>query len=135
MTVEPHKKPRVWVVFKRWLLYIPIALLLIAVMEGGFAYATHIGIEDILAVKLMSILLTALFVFGYAIKHFWKYHQRVFLWVELGVLLIAHFAILQRLNWREANYPWLIVVVGIPEMFVVFVLLSVALRENTPAKK
>jgi hypothetical protein len=109
---------------KRWFLYIPIALLLISVFSGFYVYADYRGISDELAVKWMNIFTTALFVFGYAVKRYWQYRKRWTFWAELCVLLFAHFAILQRLQWQKGGYFWLLLVVGIPEMFVVFLLLN-----------
>ena len=62
--------------------------------------------------------LVQLIVFGYAVKEFWQFRERWTFWGELGVLIVAHFTILQRLHWEQASYFWLMVVVGIPEMIV-----------------
>ncbi len=72
----------------------------------------------------MNIFATALFVFGCTVKRYWQHRKRWTLWAEVCVLLFAHFAILQRLQWQKASYFWLLLVVGIPEMFVVFLLLD-----------
>ena len=82
------------------------------------------GIDEHTTVKWMNIILTAVFVFGFAVKNFWRFRKRRAFWVELGALLVVHFVILQRLQWQKANYFWLMIVFGIPEMFVVFFLIS-----------
>ena len=57
-----------WATAKRWLVYIPTALLLIGVSSGFYVYADYRGILDLLAVKWMNIVTTALFVFGVTVK-------------------------------------------------------------------
>ncbi len=109
---------------KRWLLNIFAALLVIGVFGACFFYAMSKGIGDELVVKWMNIILTAALVFGYAVKEFWRFRKKWAFWSELGVLLVAHFVVLQRLHWKMASYFWLMVVIGIPEMFVVFVLIG-----------
>ena len=109
---------------KDWLLYFLIAPLVIAAFLGYFFYADSKGINEEVSVKWMNIFLTAAFVFGYAIKEFWRFRKRSAFWVGLGVLFVAHFVVLQRLHWQKASYFWLIVVVGIPEIFVVFTLIG-----------
>ena len=113
-----------WTHVKEWLLYPLIATLMIAAFEGSFFYAASKGIDEHTTVKWMNIILTAVFVFGFAVKKFWRFRKRRAFWAELGVLLVAHFVILQRLQWQKANYFWLMIVFGIPEMFVVFFLIS-----------
>ena len=115
---------------KDWLLYFLIAPLMIAAFMGSFFYAEHKGIDEETTVKWMNILLTALFVFGYAVKKFWNSHRKWTFWAELGVLIIAHFMLLSRLLWEQASYFWLVVVVGIPELAVVFFLLGIMFGPN-----
>jgi len=76
---------------KDWLLYFLIAPLMIAAFLGSFFYADSKGIEEEVTVKWMNIFITAVFVFGYAAKKFWQYHRRWTFWVELGLLVVAHF--------------------------------------------
>jgi hypothetical protein len=109
---------------KRWLLTIFVALLMIGVFGACFFYATSRGIGDDLLVKWMNIIVTAAFVFGFAVKQFWRFRKRRTFWLALGVLLIAHFVVLQRLHWQMGGYFWLTIVMGIPEMFVVFTLIG-----------
>jgi len=106
------------------LLSLLIAPLLIAAFAGSYFYAASKGIDEHTVVKWMNIILTAAFVFGFAVKNFWRFRKRQPFWVELGVLFVAHFVILQRLQWQTASYFWVIIVIGIPEMFVVFFLIS-----------
>jgi hypothetical protein len=108
---------------KRWLLYIFTALLMIGVFGVCYFYAMSEGIGDEQFVKWMNIILTAAFVFGYTLKKFWQLRTRWTFWVELGALLVANFIVMQRLHWETASYFWLIVVIGIPEMFLVFFLM------------
>jgi len=102
------------------LVYIPSALLLLGVFGGFYVYADYRRIPELLAVKWMNISTTALFVFGVTVKKFWQHRKRWTFWVELCVLLSAHFIILERLQWQKGSYFWLILVLGIPEMFVIF---------------
>jgi len=97
---------------------------MIATFAGSYFYAASKGIDEHTVVKWMSIILTAAVVFGFAVKNFWQFRKRRAFWVELGVLLAAHFVILQRLQWRTANYFWLMIVIGFPEMYVVFILID-----------
>jgi len=117
-----------WATAKRWLLYIPLALLIIGIFMGFFFYADYKRVSDELTVKRMTIFLTAAFVFGYSIKEFWQCRQRWTFWAELSAFFAAHFLILQRLHWEKDSYFWLPVVIGIPEMFVVFSVLGLTLR-------
>ena len=107
---------------------------MIGAFGGFFVYAEYRGISDELSVKWRNVFLTALFVFGYAIEKFWKCRQKWSFWAELSVLVVAHFVILQRLQWQKANYFWLIIVVGLPEMFVVFFLLGLMFVPNSSEK-
>jgi hypothetical protein len=124
-----------WATAKRWLLTVALALLIIGVFMGSFFYANHKGLPDELFVKWMNILLTAAVAFGTVIKAFWQCRQRAAFWAELCVLMAAHFLILQRLRWTTGGYFWLPIVVGLPEIFVVFILLGVTLQVTpTPQK-
>jgi len=125
-----------WATAKRWLLYIPLALVMIVVFGGALFYAMNKGMDDGLIVKWMNMLCTAAFVFGFAIKEFWRYRKRWTFWAELGVLVVAHFAALQRLHWEKASYFWLMLVVGIPEMVSVFFLLGLMFQpsESPPSE-
>jgi hypothetical protein len=117
-----------WATARRWLLYVPLALLIIGVFMGFFFYADYKRIPDVLAMKWMNILLTAAFVFGSVIKGFWHCRQMWAFWAELCALVAAHFLISQHLHWEKGGYFWLPVVIGIPEIFVVFFLLGLTLR-------
>ena len=107
-----------------WLLSLLIAPVMIAAFVGSYFYAGSKGIDEHTIVKWMNIILTAISVFGFAVKNFWRFRKRQAFWVALGVLLVAHFVILQRLAWQTAGYFWLMIVIGIPEIFVVFFLIS-----------
>jgi hypothetical protein len=120
---------------KRWLLYIFTALLIIGCFWTCYFYAMSRGFGDDLFVKWMNIVLTAAFVFGNAVKKFWQFRRRWAFWAEIGVLIVAHFAVLQRLHWETASYFWLIVVIGLPELAVVFYLFGlmfIVKRESPP---
>jgi hypothetical protein len=106
-----------------WLFYPVIATVLIAGLVGSQLYAANKGIGEYTAVKWLNILITANFVFGYAGKRFWRFRTEWTFWAGLGVLLVAHIAVLSRLHWGKAGYFWLPVVIGVPELaFVYFVL-------------
>lgn len=125
-----------WATAKRWLLNVALALLIIAVFTTSFFYANRNGVSDELFVKWMNILLTATLAFGTAIKAFWQCRHRAAFWAELCVLMAAHLLILQRLSWTTGGYFWLPIVVGLPEIFVVVMLLSITLHVTpTPLKK
>jgi len=110
--------------WRDWLLSLLIAPLMIVAFVGSYFYAGSKGIEEHTIVKWMNIILTAAFVFGSAVKEFWPFRKRRTFWVALGVFLVVHFVALQRLHWQTAGYFWLIIVIGIPELFAVFILLS-----------
>jgi hypothetical protein len=124
-----------WVTAKRWLLNIALALLIIGVFMSSFFYANSKGVPDELVVKWMNILLTAAIAFGSVIKAFWQCRQRAAFWAELCVLMAAHCLVLQRLRWTIGGYFWLPIVVGLPEIFVVFILLGVTLSDADTASK
>ena len=124
-----------WATARRWLLNLALALLIIGVFMGSFFYANHKGLSDELFVKWMNILLTAGIAFGTVIKAFWQCRERAAFWAELSVLVAAHFLILQRLRWTTGEYFWLPIVVGLPEIFVIFILLSVTLRVTPSPQK
>jgi hypothetical protein len=115
---------------KDWLLYFLIAPLMIGAFMGWFFYAERRGIAEETTVKWMNILVTALFVFGYAVKKFWNYRGKWIFWAELGVLIVAHFTLLSRLHWQQAGYFWLMVVIGLPEMVFVFFLFGLMFNTN-----
>jgi hypothetical protein len=122
---------------KRWLFYMPVALLLLAIFAGSFIYADYRGISEQTTIKWMNILITGLFVFGFAIKKFWHHHKNWRFWAELSLLVIAHFIVLQPLHWQTPSYFWLLIVVGFPEMIAVFALLNVtfALKQVGTARQ
>jgi len=109
---------------KDWLRYFLIAPLMIAAFLGFFFYADSRGIHEEVSIKWMNISITAAFVFGYSAKEFWQYRRRWTFWVELGVLVVAHFSLLGRLEWEKANYFSLPIVIGVPEAVVVYFLLG-----------
>lgn len=115
-----------------WLLSLLIAPLMIAAFAGAYFYAASKGIEEHTIVKWMNILLAAVLVFGYAVKKFWDVRRKWTFWAGLGVLIVGHFALLSRLRWEQASYFWLIVVVGLPELAVVFFLLRLAFQRTQP---
>lgn len=117
-----------WITVKRWLSTLALALLIISAFTGLFLYASYKRVPDEVPVKWMNILIAAAFVFGSAIKAFWQCRGRWAFWTELCVLAVAHCLILQRLHWQIGGYFWLPVIVGIPEIFVVFALLGLTLR-------
>jgi hypothetical protein len=124
-----------WATAKRWLLNVGLAMLIIGVFMGSFLYADHKGVPDEQVIKWMNILLTAAVAFGTVIKAFWQCRQRAAFWAELAVLMAAHLVILQRLRWTTGGYFWLPIVVGLPEIFVLFILLSITLRVAPPPQK
>jgi len=79
--------------------------------------------------------MTAAIVFGSVIKAFWHCRQRAAFWAELCALMVAHCLVLQRLRWTIGGYFWLPIVVGLPEIFVVFILLGVTLSDADTASK
>jgi hypothetical protein len=105
---------------------------MIAAFAGSYFYAASKGIEEHIIVKWMNILLAAVFVFGYAVKKFWDFRRKWTFWAGLGVLIVGHFALLSRLRWEQASYFWLIVVVGLPELALVFFLLGLAFKRRQP---
>jgi hypothetical protein len=115
---------------KDWLLYFLIAPLMIAAFLGLFFYAESKGIAEEVSVKWMNIFVTAAFVFGYTVKKFWQYRRRWTFWAELGVLVAAHFVVLQRPHWQKASYFWMAIVVGLPEMFAVFFLMGLMFQSK-----
>jgi hypothetical protein len=119
-----------WATARRWLLYIAVALFLIGLLLGFFFYMKYRGISDELVVKWMNISLTASLVFGYSAKKFWQYRRRWTFWAELGVLVVAHFALLGRLEWQQAKYFSLPILIGFPEAIVVYFLLGLMFEPN-----
>jgi len=115
-----------------WLLSLLIAPLMIAAFAGSYFYAASKGIEEHTIVKWMNIFLAAVFVFGYAVKKFWDFRRKWTFWAGLGVLIVGHFALLSRLRWEQASYFWLIVVVGLPELALVFFLLGLTFKRKQP---
>lgn len=116
---------------KDWLLYFLIAPLMISAFLGVFFYADSKGVANEIIFKWMNIFFTAVLAFGIVVKKFWQYRKRWIFWAELSVLFLAHFIILQRLRWQEANYVWLMLVVGIPETVALFVLISLMFEPKT----
>jgi hypothetical protein len=115
-----------------WLLSLLIAPLMIVAFAGSYFYAASRGIQEHIIVKWMNILLAAIFVFGYAVKKFWDFRSKWTFWAGLGLLSVGHFALLSRLRWEQASYFWLIVVVGLPELVLVFFLLGLTFKRKQP---
>ncbi|HTB94592.1 MAG TPA: hypothetical protein VK728_17285 [Candidatus Sulfotelmatobacter sp.] len=112
---------------REWLLYVLTAALMIFTFVGSYLYAKHEGITEYTAVKWLNIFTTAFFAFGFAVKRFWHFRKRWTFWAELSVLIVTHFALLSRLHWEQASYFWLMVVVGLPELVVVYFLFGLML--------
>jgi hypothetical protein len=109
--------------FREWLLYVLGAAPVIIAFAGSYLYAKHKGMDEYTAVKWMNISITAVIVFGFAAKKFWRLRTKWTFWAALCVLSVGHFAFLSRLHWQQAGYFWLPVVVGVPELaLVIFVL-------------
>ena len=115
---------------KDLLLYFLVAPLMIAAFLGFSFYANSKGIDEKVIAKWMNISITAAFVFGYTAKRFWRHRQKWIFWAVLGVLVVVHFVVLQRLHWEKAGYAWLMLV-GLSEMFVVFLLMGLMFESNT----
>jgi hypothetical protein len=115
-----------------WLLSIFIAPLIIVAFTGSYFYAANKGIDEHTVIKWMNIVIAAVFVFGSAVRRFWNVRRKWTFWAGLSVLVIGHFALLSRLRWEQANYFWLILVVGLPELAVVFFLLRLAFNPKQP---
>ena len=111
-----------------WLLSLLIAPFMIAVFAGSYFYAESKGIGEHTIVKWMNILIAAVLVFGYAVRKFWDVRKKWTFWAALGVLIVGHIAILSRLRWEQASYFWLVVVVGVPELALVFFLLGLTFK-------
>jgi cytochrome bd-type quinol oxidase subunit 2 len=124
-----------WATAKRWLLNVALALLVISVFMGLFFYANYKGAPEELFVKWMEIFLTAAIAFGTVIKAFWQCRQRPAFWAELCFFIAAHFLVLERLRWTTGGYFWLPIVIGLPEILVLFILLSLTLRVTPPPRK
>jgi hypothetical protein len=115
---------------KEWLLYVLSAALMIIALADFYFYAENKGIAEYTAIKWLNIFITAVFVFGNAAKRFWRFRNRWTFWAELSVLVVAHFALLSRFRWEQGGYFWLMVVIGIPELAVVFFLLGLMFNSN-----
>jgi hypothetical protein len=120
---------------REWLFYVVGAALLIIAFAGSFLYAKHKGIAEYTVVKWLHIFISALFVFGFAAKKFWHLRKQWKFWATLSALTIAHFALLSRLRWEQAGYFWLVVVVGLPELGLVFFLLGLMFDPNESPTK
>jgi len=97
---------------------------------GFFFYADHLGVSDDITVKWFNAVVTAIFVCGLTVKKFWQYRRAWKLWTGLSGLVVAHFIFVQTLGWQKPNYFWMLVVIGLPEMFIAAILLTVLLKVN-----
>jgi hypothetical protein len=112
-----------WTDMRHWLAYPLIAILIILPMEGFYFFASSRGVNQHETFKWLSIIITAVFVFGYAIKAYWLFRKRWTFWLVLSVLAATHFFVLSRLPWQRAGAS-LIYVIGIPELALVGFLLG-----------
>ena len=119
-----------WSKVGTFLSYPLLAIVVIAVGVGPYLYADSKGIEEYTVVKWMNIFITAVFVFGSSVRKFWSFRKRWTLWAELCVFLVGHFAFLSRLHWQKGGYFWLLIVVGIPEIALVFFLLGLRFHSD-----
>jgi hypothetical protein len=113
---------------KDLLVYFLIVPLVIAALIGLLIY---LDIDEKVQAKWTNISATAAYVFGLTVRRFWQYRQKWTFWCGLGGLVVAHFIIWQRLYWEMPGYFWLMLVVGLSEMFVVFLLMGLMLGTNT----
>jgi hypothetical protein len=115
-----------------WLLYVLAGALLVLVPASFYFYAKHKGVGEYTTIKWVNIAFAAVFVFGNALRKFWHFRKRWAFWAELSVLIVAHFFLLSRLRWAQASYFWIILVIGLPELAVVFFLLRLGFNPKQP---
>ena len=115
------------------LVYIAIALLIVAIVMLYAEYLAHKGRELEFKNDWFVASATAALVFGYAIKSGWRLRRLYFFWVGWFGLLIAHFSILVPILGRMERVPLLLIgVIGPLELLIVYsVLHFVAERFNS----
>jgi hypothetical protein len=107
-----------------WSTYPLVGFLLTAIVVALLMYAHSRGISDRSVSKWMAIIITGGFVFGTVSREFWPFRERWTFWVALSVLVVAHFALLSRVDWSRTGNFWALLVVGIPELALVSFLFS-----------
>jgi len=107
------------------LLYIAIALLLVAGAISYAFYSAHKGKEPDFKNDWSVTVATAGLVFGYAVKAYWRLRQTWSFWAGWFGLLIAHFTILLPILSRAEKVPLLLIGVIAPlEIVIVYALLD-----------
>ena len=117
---------------REWFHYVLSGAFIATVFVGSYLYAKHKGISEYTFVKWLNISATAFLVFGTAVKRFWDLRGKWPFWTGLGVLIVGHFALLSRLRWGQTRYFWLLVIVGLPEIAIVFFLLGLTFKRREP---
>ena len=115
---------------REWLLYVLGASLLIIIFEGLYFYAQRRGLDEDTTVKWMHILLIAAIVFGPAAMKLWRSRAKWTFWAALCLLTVGHFTLLPRLDWQKADFSWLPLVLGVPELALVIFLLGPAFDQR-----
>lgn len=115
-----------------WSIYVVIGLLLVV----GIGLTVRADIDPDRLMRWVTPTITAGFVFGFPTKNYWSQAHRSTFWIILSPLVLLHFlfffAVLSP-SWR--GNPLLIVIAGLPEMFITYLALILVLgRPPRPAR-
>jgi len=105
---------------------------------GVFGFLIVVGIfllarADINASVLtgwVTPVVTAGFVFGFPVRTYWPYARRLTFWATLSPLVLLHFLLFLLVlppAWR--GNPLLVVILGLPEMFITYTALILMLGQ------
>jgi hypothetical protein len=115
-----------------WSIYGIIAVLIVV----GIGLSVRAEIDPTSLMLWVTPIVTAGFVFGFPVKNYRSHAHRSILWITLSALLLLHFLfffVVLSPSWR--GNPLLIVIAGLPEMFITYVTLILVLgRSPRPAR-
>jgi len=115
-----------------WSIYGVVGFLIVV----GIGLAVHADIDTSVLMGWVTPIITAGLVFGFPARNYWPYARRPTFWATLSALVLLHFVFFFFFlspAWR--GNPLLIVMLGLPEMFITYFSLILVLgRPPRPAR-
>ena len=117
---------------RTWSIYGVVGLLIVV----GIILSARADMDTSLLMGWVTPIVTAGFVFGFPARTYWSHARRPTFWAALCALVLLHFLfffVVLSPAWR--GNPLLVVILGLPEMFITYVALILVLgRPPRPAR-
>ncbi len=109
-----------------WSIYCVVGFLIVV----GTVQLARADINTSILMGWVAPVITAGFVFGFPARTYWPYARRSTFWATLSAAALLHFLLFLILlppAWR--GNPLLVVVLGLPEMFIMYIALILILGQ------